>query len=97
VVTGPISFEQRLAMAPDVATSDLHGELVLLNFATETYYGLDEVGARMVTVLTEGPSIEDGVKTLCEEFDVEEEQLRADVQRLIGELLDGGLVELRAA
>jgi hypothetical protein len=96
-VTDPISFEQRLEFAPDVATSDLHGELVLLNFATETYYGLDEVGARMVSVLTEKPSIERGVKTLAEEFEVEEEKLRSDVRRLIGELLDGGLVELHAA
>lgn len=96
-MTDPISFEHRLEFAPDVATSDLHGELVLLNFATETYYGLDEVGARIVTVLTEGPSIERGVQTLVDEFDVEEEQLRADVHQLIGELLDGGLVELRAA
>ncbi|HEX6388538.1 MAG TPA: PqqD family protein, partial [Solirubrobacteraceae bacterium] len=91
-MTAPISFEQRLEFAPDVATSDLHGELVLLNFATETYYGLDEVGARMVTVLTEKPSIERGVEALRDEFDVEEAQLREDVNRLIGELLDGGLV-----
>jgi hypothetical protein len=96
-VTEPISFEQRLEFAPDVATSDLHGELVLLNFETETYYGLDEVGARIVAVLTEKPSIERGVQTLCAEFDVEEERLREDVRRLIGELLDGGLVELRSA
>ena len=96
-MTQPISFEQRLEFAPDVATSDLHGELVLLNFSSETYFGLDEVGARIVTVLTEKPSIERGVQALCEEFDVDEQRLREDVQRLIAELLDGGLVELRAA
>jgi hypothetical protein len=96
-VTAPISFQQRLTMHPDVSTSDLHGELVLLNFATETYYGLDEVGARIFTVLTERPTIEAGLQTLHEEFDVEEERLRADVTRLVGELLDGGLVELHAA
>lgn len=96
-MTAPISFAQRLEVPPHVSTSDLHGELVLLNFETETYYGLDAVGARMWAVLEQAPTLEDGVQTLLGEYDVEEERLRGDVQALVGKLVDGGLVGLRDA
>lgn len=91
-----MSGEQRVRMAPNVSTSELHGELVLLNFASESYYGLDAVGARMVAVLTAEPSVERAVQVLLQEFDVEEARLRADVDKLVAELVAGGLVELGA-
>ena len=90
----PISFDQRLTLAPEVSISDLHGELVLLNFETETYYGLDRVGAQIVNVLKEEPTIEAGVQALAQQFDVTEQRLRDDVEKLIGELLEAKLVEL---
>ncbi len=96
-MTAPISFAQRVGVPEHVATRDLHGELVLLNFDSEIYFGLDEIGSRMWEVLSQAPSIEAGVQALLGEFDVEEERLRADVQRLLGELVGGGLVELRDA
>lgn len=91
-----VTGEQRVRMAPNVSTSELHGELVLLNFTSETYYGLDEIGARMIAVLTAEPSVDRAVQVLLGEFDVDAARLRADVDRLLSQLVAGGLVELVA-
>lgn len=96
-MTGETTGDKRVRMAPHVSTSEVHGELVLLNFASETYFGLDRVGARIVTVLTAEESVERAVAVLLDEFDVDAHRLRADVDRLVGELVAGGLVELVAA
>jgi hypothetical protein len=95
-VTGAIPFDRRVTVPDHVTSRDLDGELVLLNYDSETYFGLDEVGTRMWAVLQSAPTIEDAVVQLLEEFDVGEEQLRTDVEQLVGRLVDGGLVELRA-
>lgn len=94
-MTASPSPAQRVLVPEHVTTRDLHGELVLLNFDSETYFGLDAVGTRIWSVLSESETVEDGVQTLLGEFDVEEERLRRDVSALLEKLIDGGLVELR--
>ena len=92
-----IDFGHRVVVPEHVAARELDGELVLLNFDTERYFGLDDVGTRILEVLREAPSVEAGMPALLEEFDVDEAQLRADVATLLGQLLDGGLVGLEPA
>lgn len=90
------SFSQRMRPADDVLVQVLDGEAVLLNLNTETYFGLDEVGARMWTLLTESDSIQTAYESLLAEYDVAPEQLRADLAALIDRLLKQGLITLAA-
>jgi hypothetical protein len=92
-----MDFARRLALADNVTTRELDGELVLLNYDSETYFGLDEVGARILEVLQQSPSVEAGVTVLLEEFDVAEAELRSDVEALLDRLVAGGLVALEPA
>jgi hypothetical protein len=78
-----------------VLTREVDGELVLLNLRTEEYYGLDPVGADIVSRLTSAP-LATAVDALCRDYDVDADVLRADVDALIAELLDAGLLERRA-
>lgn len=73
---------------------ELDGEAVILNLETESYLGLDAVGTRMWNVLTAQPSIEAAYQVLLAEYDVAPETLRADLERLIGEMLEHKLVNL---
>lgn len=91
-----IAFGNRLVVPEHVATRDLDGELVLLNFDSESYFGLDEVGSRIFEVLRGAPTIAEGVRVLLGEFDVDEDALRSDVAALVGQLVDGGLVGLES-
>jgi len=81
-----------VSVAPDVLHQELGGETVLLNLANESYFGLDEVGTRIWQVLSETSSLPDVVTRLLAEYDVAPEQLRADVERLVTQLAEAGLV-----
>ncbi len=85
-------WQSNLVPAPDVLKERLGDDLVLLRLATETYYGLNAVGARVWELLEQTGSAKDAVAALCAEFDVLESRARADVERLVDDLLDAGLL-----
>lgn len=87
----------RLAISGDVLMREVDGEAVLLNLATEAYFGLDEVGTRMWYALTEGGSLDVAFERLAAEFEVEPARLEADLRGLLQRLLSLGLVETRDA
>jgi hypothetical protein len=90
----PVSFDARISIPQDVLHQELDGESVILNVESGHYFGLDAVGSRMWSALSQAESIEQACKVLLAEFDVEEQKLRSDLGRLIGELLDHGLLKI---
>jgi len=89
-----ISFEDRVTMPKDVLLSGVQGESVLLNLESERYFGLDEVGTRMLSVLTSSNSIQAAYDALVDEYDVDAELLRQDLIALLDKLVAQGLVEI---
>ena len=85
--------EQRLTAPEHVMFRELDGEAVLLNLHNEMYYGLDEVGTRMWTLLTTSDSVQAAMDAMLEEFDVTPEILEQDVAKMIKELQTNGLLE----
>ncbi|HUP42057.1 MAG TPA: PqqD family protein [Thermoanaerobaculia bacterium] len=84
-------------LKPDhVVVRELEGEAILLNLETETYFGLDEVATRMWAALAASGSIERACELLEQEFAVEPDRLRSDVRQLVDELVESGLLALRA-
>lgn len=81
-----------LRISDDVVFRDLAGEAVLLHVGTGTYFGLDPVGTRMWHLLAEHGSPEKVIETLLAEYEVEEDRIRSDVDRLIGQLMEKGLL-----
>ena len=92
-----LSFSSKVSARPDVLVNCVEGESVLLNLASESYFGLDEIGTRMWGVLTTSPSIQSAYESLLAEYDVGADQLRQDLDGFVQTLLDNGLVELRDA
>ena len=88
------SFNDRIKLPDDVLVSGLQAESVLLNLDSERYYGLNDVGTRMLTLLTSSDSIEAAYNTLLDEYEVEAEVLRGDLISTIEELAKNGLVEI---
>lgn len=85
-----------LRVADDVVFRDLAGEAVLLNLATGTYFGLDEVGTRIWNLIALHGRKDKIIETLLDEYEVEEARLRQDVDRLLEQLAEKGLVKLDA-
>lgn len=68
-------------------------EGVLLDLAQEAYFGLNPVGMRVWTLLSEGHDLAAVVSCLLQDYDVSREQLQTDVAVLLEQLLAAGLIE----
>jgi hypothetical protein len=67
--------------------------LVLLDLKSESYFGLNLTGARIWTLLKSGHSEEAIIQQLQHESDVDQQTLTQDVQDLIAQLLEAGLLK----
>lgn len=92
-----ITYSQRVKVADGVLVRVLGDEAVLLNLETKAYYGLDEVGTRIWTVLTESGSVQEAYDILLAEYEVDAETLREDLDHLLEELFAQGLLEAQAS
>ena len=63
---------------------------------TGVYFGLDTVGTRMWQLMSEHGSTDNVVETMLNEYEVEEGQLRRDLDNLIQQLSEKGLVKTDA-
>jgi Coenzyme PQQ synthesis protein D (PqqD) len=90
----PISFTDKVKVTDKILVSALEGESVLLNLESEKYFGLDEIGTRMLSLLNESNSVEAAYESLLQEYDVEKDVLRSDLLNLVEELEGEGLIEV---
>jgi hypothetical protein len=81
-----------LQMPDTVSMRKVHDEVVLLDMASEQYYGLNAVGACVIEAVTAGADVDGAVAAVFGSFDAPEEQIRADVVALVEELVANGLL-----
>jgi len=91
-----ISFSDRVRIPDDVLISRLQEDSVILNLDSERYFGLDDVGTRLLNVLTASDSIEAAYELLLEEYEVDGQVLRDDLLALIENLAKQGIIEVSA-
>jgi hypothetical protein len=80
--------------APGVFSTEVDGELVLLEPKSGRYFGLDRVGLAFWEALVDAPDVERAKNLLLERFDVEEGRLTEDISRLVDGLEDAGLLDV---
>jgi hypothetical protein len=89
-------FSMTLEPSSDVLVQEVAGEAVLLDLASEQYFGLNQVGVRVWQILTEHGSPARAVEILLDEYEVDEETLREDVATLVTGFLESGLMQQQA-
>ena len=92
---GAIPASAIVVIASDVLSSELGSEHVLLNLRDGMYYGLEDVGGDIWKLLQTPVSVGDICRAIVEIYDVEPERCRRDVVKLLGELAEHQLIELR--
>jgi hypothetical protein len=70
-------------------------ELVILDLASGTYFGLDQVGAAIWDGLLAGLSAPEIAEQICASYDVEPTRAANDVTDLVSRLLREGLLRER--
>jgi len=92
-----MELNRKIVLSDDVISQEVSGETVLLDLASENYFGLDEVGTRIWQLIQQNGDLEFIVKTLLDEYDVAEDTLKSDVDKLLTEISDLGLIKIEAA
>ncbi len=81
-----------LVASRDHVASQSRGELTILSVSTGEYYGLDEVGARVWSLLQEPRTFDELQATLLAEYAVDPAQMKADLSELLSRLQERGLI-----
>ena len=75
-------------------SQEIEGEIVLLDMASENYFGLDAIGSAIWNLLCDGNTLQETNDILLKHYDVSPEQLRGDLEAFVDRLLQSGLVTM---
>jgi hypothetical protein len=89
-----VSGGSTVVSAKDQVSSDLGGEVAILDLKAGVYYGLDAVGARIWSLIQEPRTVNEIRDILLEEYEVEPERCKHDLLVLLQRLATEGLVEV---
>jgi hypothetical protein len=92
ITVWPRMLDRKLQIPDHVLSQQVQEETVLLDLAQEQYFGLDAVGTRVWQCLAAGVEPADIVRYLAAEYDADEPRLRADLDALLNELIEAGLL-----
>jgi hypothetical protein len=92
-----MNLNQTITPSPGVISQEVSGETVLLDLESECYFGLDSVGTRFWQLIRQSGELRSIYNTLLQEYDVEEAQLQRDLEALITDVCERGLITLQVA
>ena len=87
-------MNSEIIIPQEVMSQEVSGETVLLDLQSESYFGLDEVGTRIWQLLQEHGDLQFVFEIMQQEYDVEPDKLKADLDELIEKLRKSGLITL---
>lgn len=87
-----VTLASRVVPSDEVLVQEAGGEAILLDLASERYFGLDPVGTHIWTRLDQGQPLQQILDTLCDTYDAPRERLHEDLLALVAELSEAGLV-----
>lgn len=91
---GMLSARSIVVAAKDQVSSDLGSEVAILDLSAGTYYGLNEVGARIWELIQEPRAVSDVRDTLVSEYAVDATRCEGDLLALLERLCEEGLVDV---
>ena len=85
---------QSVNLSPDALFQEVSGETVILDIASEAYFGLDAVGTRVWQLMRENGQTQLVFDAMLREFEVEPDALERDLADLLARLEEAGLITL---
>lgn len=89
-----MNLDHIIRVSPQVISQELSGETVILDLESECYFGLDAVGTRIWQLIREGADLRTIHDTLLDEYEVDAAQLQRDLQALVEDARQRGLITL---
>lgn len=92
-----LTADSIISAHPEQLSSELDGETILLQMSSGLYYGLNEIGAVIWEMIQTPQSFEAIQAKLLESYEVSAEVCEQEVTKLLGDLHEAGLVEVKSA
>jgi hypothetical protein len=89
-----VSLHDRLIVGAHVLFRQLDEEAVLLDLKSGTYFGLNNVGARVWQLILEHGRLSRVLESLVEEYAAERDVIERDLLQLAGELVGRKLADV---
>ncbi len=84
--------QRQFRVSDHIIKARVESGFVLLNLQTGEFYGLEETSVRFWEFLSTTGSIEETVRQITEEYDVDATEVEADLEVFIVQLKDAGLL-----
>jgi Coenzyme PQQ synthesis protein D (PqqD) len=91
-----LSDSSRIAVSANQVSCDLAGEVAILNLKNSVYYGLDPVGSSVWSLIQEPKTFAEIRDALLGIYDVDIPELDSDLQTLLAQLSEQGLIDVQA-
>ncbi|MBI9098773.1 MAG: PqqD family protein [Spirochaetaceae bacterium] len=89
-----MELNEKFKIREDVISTELDGEIVLMDVAKGEYYSLNEVGTLIWKTIGESVvSFNDICQAILDAFDIDRFTCEADVTKLLKQMKDTGIVE----
>ena len=76
----------------DIDTTDLNGEIVMMDLEKGRYFSLNGVGSRIWEIIEKPIEVNKLVESLLEEYDVNRNECEENVLEFLGKLNDANIV-----
>jgi len=83
----------KIRPSEDIVWREVDEEVVIFDTGRNQYFGLEGSGGAMWRTLVECGSTELALQSLAQDFDAEPEQLRTDLDALVKNLVERGLLQ----
>ena len=85
----------RWQVSQEVLSSKIDEEIILMSIKADSYFGIDPVGSQVWEILSKKPSTTNEiVQIMMEDYEVDEETCRTDVQAFIDDIYARKLIEI---
>jgi Coenzyme PQQ synthesis protein D (PqqD) len=96
-MNGPLYAFSMVGATRHQVSCTLGDEAAILNLKNTVYYGLNPVGARVWSLVQQSRTVKEIRDTLVDEYDVNAEQCERDLLKLLENMREQGLIEVREA
>ena len=86
------AVQNKIVVATGREAANLDGETVLLDINSGHYFGLNEVGSRIIELVASPTTLSEVVRVMLTEYDVDSVRLEADVSAFIQQMKDRKLI-----
>ena len=87
-----ININNVVSRRNDIDTTDLNGEIVMMDLEKGRYFSLNGVGSRIWEIIEEPIGINKIVDCLLEEYDVNRNECEENVLEFLGKLDDANII-----